>query len=106
MDEMRPQLSAPGVKMPVLMIQVKDDAWTKNPEDGQKPFYLLASKDKELFWTSQGLTDTFERWSFEHGRTYEHSAPIAEHQKEVCFHQGPPWRVGYGCHVSAPRRVA
>jgi hypothetical protein len=50
LDEMTPQLSVHGVKMTVLMIQVKDDAWTKNPEDGQKTFDLLGSKDKELFW--------------------------------------------------------
>lgn len=36
--------------MPVLMIQVKDDAWTRNPEDGQKTFDLLSSKEKELYW--------------------------------------------------------
>jgi hypothetical protein len=48
--EMTPQLFASGVKMPVLMIQVLEDAWTRNPEDAQKTFDLLASKDKELFW--------------------------------------------------------
>ncbi len=48
--EMTPHLSAPGVKMPVLMIQVLKDAWTRNPEDAQKTFDLLASTDKELFW--------------------------------------------------------
>jgi hypothetical protein len=25
-------------------------AWTRNPEDAQKTFDLLASTDKELFW--------------------------------------------------------
>ena len=59
MDEMTPQLSAHGIKMPVLLIQVKDDAWTKNPEDGQKTFDLLGSKDKELFWI-EGTTRRFE----------------------------------------------
>jgi esterase/lipase len=48
--EMTPQLFASGVKMPVLMIQVLKDSWTRNPEDAQKTFDLLASKDKELFW--------------------------------------------------------
>ena len=48
--EMTPQLFAAGVKMPVLMIQVLEDSWTRNPEDAQKTFDLLASKDKELFW--------------------------------------------------------
>lgn len=38
------------MKMPVLMIQVLRDSWTRNPEDAQKTFDLLGSKDKELFW--------------------------------------------------------
>jgi len=59
MDEMTPHLSAHGVKMPVLMVQVKDDAWTKNPEDAQKTFDLLGSKDKELLWI-EGTTRRFE----------------------------------------------
>ncbi len=29
--EMTPDLSAPGVNMPVLMIQVLRDSWTRNP---------------------------------------------------------------------------
>jgi uncharacterized protein len=47
---MTPHLSAPGVKMPVLMIQVLEDEWTRNPEDAQKNFDLLGSKETELFW--------------------------------------------------------
>lgn len=56
--EMTPQLSAPGVTMPVLMIQVLADEWTRNPEDAQKTFDLLGSKDKELFWI-EGTTKRF-----------------------------------------------
>ena len=37
-------------KMPVLMFQVLEDAWTRNPEDAQKTFDLISSKDKELIW--------------------------------------------------------
>jgi esterase/lipase len=48
--EMTPHLWAAGVKMPVLMLQVLEDEWTRNPEDAQKTFDLLGSKDKELFW--------------------------------------------------------
>ena len=59
MDEMTPQLFAHAVKMPVLMVQVKDDAWTKNPEDAQKTFDLLGSDDKELFWI-EGTTRRFK----------------------------------------------
>jgi hypothetical protein len=36
--------------MPVLIVQVLDDVWTRNPEDAQKTFDLLGSEDKELFW--------------------------------------------------------
>jgi hypothetical protein len=41
---------AANVTMPVLMWQVLEDAWSKNPEDGQMTFDLLGSKDKELIW--------------------------------------------------------
>ena len=34
----------------VLMFQVLEDAWTKNPEDAQKTFDLISSAEKELFW--------------------------------------------------------
>ena len=47
---MTPHLWAASVKMPVLMVQVLEDAWTRNPEDGQKTFDLLGNKEKELFW--------------------------------------------------------
>lgn len=49
-DEMTPHLWAQSVTMPVLMVQVLEDAWTRNPEDGQKTFDLLGSNEKELFW--------------------------------------------------------
>jgi hypothetical protein len=45
-----PQLFAPAVTMPVLMLQVLEDAWTKNPEDAQKTFDLISNAWKELFW--------------------------------------------------------
>ncbi|MEZ6196782.1 MAG: alpha/beta hydrolase [Planctomycetota bacterium] len=56
--EMTPQLFAADVKMPVLMVQVHDDEWTRNPEDGQKTFDLLGSAEKELFW----IRDTKKRF--------------------------------------------
>ena len=31
-----PQLFASAITMPNLTIQVRDDAWTKNPEDGPR----------------------------------------------------------------------
>ncbi len=48
--EMTPHLWAKSVKMPVLMVQVLEDAWTRNPEDAQTTFDLLGSNEKELFW--------------------------------------------------------
>jgi esterase/lipase len=40
----------PDTTMPLLMIQVRNDSWTKNPEDAQKTFDLLGSKEKEMIW--------------------------------------------------------
>ncbi len=48
--EMTPHLWAPSVTMPVLMVQVLEDAWTRNPEDAQATFDLLGSAEKELLW--------------------------------------------------------
>lgn len=48
--EMTPHHWAASVKMPVLMVQVLEDAWTRNPEDAQRTFDLLGSEEKELFW--------------------------------------------------------
>jgi hypothetical protein len=48
--DMTPQLFAPAVTMPNLTIQVRDDAWTKNPEDAQKTFDMLGSREKEMIW--------------------------------------------------------
>lgn len=57
--EMTPHLTAPVVKMPTMIVQVKDDAWTRNPEDGQKTFDLLGAKEKEIFWI-EGTTRRFK----------------------------------------------
>jgi len=48
--EMTPHLWAEAVTMPVLMVQVLEDEWTRNPEDAQKTFDLIGSEEKELFW--------------------------------------------------------
>ena len=45
-----PQLFAFAITMPNLTIQVRNDAWTKNPEDAQKTFDMLGTKDKEMIW--------------------------------------------------------
>lgn len=57
--EMTPQRSATGVTLPVLMVRVLRDSWTRNPEDAQKTFDLLGSREKELFWI-EGTTRRFE----------------------------------------------
>jgi hypothetical protein len=56
---MTPHLWAASVKMPVLMVQVLRDEWTRNPEDAQKTFDLLGSNEKELFWI-EGTTKRFK----------------------------------------------
>jgi len=61
---------APAVKMPVLMWQVLDDAWTKNPGDAQKTFDLLGSTEKELHWI-EGTTRRFKDGYNYFGRTPE-----------------------------------
>lgn len=48
--DMTPQLFASKITMPNLTIQVLHDSWTKNPEDAQKTFDMLATKDKEMIW--------------------------------------------------------
>ena len=45
-----PQLFASAITMPNLTIQVRNDAWTKNPEDAQKTVDMLGTKDKEMIW--------------------------------------------------------
>jgi pimeloyl-ACP methyl ester carboxylesterase len=45
--EMTPHLWAPSVKMPVYMVQVLRDSWTRNPEDAQKTFDLLGGRQGE-----------------------------------------------------------
>ena len=57
--EMTPHLFAAGVRMPVFMVQVLNDSWTRNPEDAQTTFDLLGSVDKELFWI-EGTTQRFQ----------------------------------------------
>lgn len=47
------QLFASKITMPNLTIQVRDDAWTKNPEDAQKTFDMLATKEKEMIWVEK-----------------------------------------------------
>ncbi|MEM6454125.1 MAG: alpha/beta hydrolase [Acidobacteriota bacterium] len=55
---MTPHPFAPSVTMPILMLQVLNDSWTKNPEDAQKTFDLLGSAEKELIW----IRDTEKRF--------------------------------------------
>ena len=61
--DMDPRKFAPAVKMPVLMSQVKDDAWTDNPRDGAEIFDLLGSKEKELYWI-EGTSRRFDGYNY------------------------------------------
>jgi hypothetical protein len=59
--EMTPHRYAASVTMPVMIVQVLKDSWTSNPEDAQKTFDLLGTKDKELFWI-ENTTQTLQGW--------------------------------------------
>jgi len=56
--------------MSVLMVQVSKDSWSGNPEDAQKTFDLLASKDEESFWID-GATRRFKDGYNHFGRHLE-----------------------------------
>ncbi len=75
--EMDPKPFAPSVKMPVLQFQVKDDAWTDNPRDGQEIFDLIGSNDKELFWI-EGTTRRFDGYNY-FGRNPEKMIAFFDH---------------------------
>lgn len=57
-DEMDPKLYTKNIKMPLLMWQVKDDAWIENPGDAQATFDTIPAEEKELFWI-EGTTHRF-----------------------------------------------
>ena len=65
--EMTPHKAAPRVQMPVLMVQVFKDAWTRNPEDAQQTCDLLGSQEKELVWI-EGTTKRFKDGDNDFGR--------------------------------------
>ncbi len=60
--EMTPHLFAADIKMPTMLVQVRDDAWT-NPEDGQRTFDLLGSNEKEIFWI-EGTSRRFDGYNY------------------------------------------
>lgn len=68
--DMSGALWAPAVTTPVLMWQVLEDAWTKNPDDAQRTFDAISSKDKELYWI-EGTTRRFKDGYNWFGRTPE-----------------------------------
>lgn len=87
--DMTPQLFAADVKMPVLMWQVLDDAWTKNPEDAQKTFDLLGSEEKELVWI-EGTTHRFRDGYNWFGRHPEKVMRFLEkHMQHDAYHRPP-----------------
>lgn len=68
--EMDPKLYTKNIKMPLLMWQVKEDAWTKNPEDAQATFDTIPSAEKELHWI-EGTPHRFKDGYNYFGRTPE-----------------------------------
>lgn len=60
--EMTPHLFAQDVRVPTLLVQVRDDAWT-TPEDGEKTFELLGSNEKEIFWI-EGTSRRFDGYNY------------------------------------------
>ena len=80
--DMTPHLWAHAVKMPLLMLQVRDDEWTRNPEDAQKTFDLLGSEEKELLWI-ENTTKRFKDGYNYFGRYPEKILPfIDKYMKE------------------------
>lgn len=75
--EMTPHRYAPSVKMPVLIVQVLRDSWTRNPEDAQATFDLLGSKEKELLWI-EGTTRRFKDGYNYFGRYPEKILPFID----------------------------
>jgi alpha-beta hydrolase superfamily lysophospholipase len=60
--EMNPYPFAPNISIPTLISQVKDDTWTK-PEDVQKTFDLIPTKDKKLVWI-EGANRRFDGYNY------------------------------------------
>jgi pimeloyl-ACP methyl ester carboxylesterase len=77
--EMTPHRYAPSVTMPVMIVQVLKDSWTRNPEDAQQTFDLLGTKagDKELLWI-EGTTRRFKDGYNYFGRYPEKILPFID----------------------------
>lgn len=61
-SEMTPHLFAADVNVPTFIVQVHEDLWT-TPEDGEKTFELLGSKEKEFFWI-EGTKRRFDGYNY------------------------------------------
>ncbi|MES0810135.1 alpha/beta hydrolase [Roseibium sp. SCPC15] len=57
-----PHHFAADVKVPMFIIQVRDDLWSR-PEDVQTTFNLLTIEDKKLFWID-GTTTRFDGYNY------------------------------------------
>lgn len=62
MSEMTPHKYAANVKVPMYIIQVRDDIWTR-PEDVQTTFDLLTIEDKKLYWV-EDTTVRFDGYNY------------------------------------------
>lgn len=61
-SDMSPHNYAMNVKVPTLIIQVKDDVWTI-PDDVQKTYDLITGSDKKLFWI-EGTDKRFDGYNY------------------------------------------
>jgi len=67
--------------MEPIMSRMSEESWTRNPEDAQKTFDLLGSKEKELLWI-ENTTRPFKDGYNYFGRYPEKIIPfIDKHMK-------------------------
>lgn len=79
--EMTPQRYAPSVTMPVLMVQLYEDTFTRNPQDAQTTFDLLGSAEKDLHWI-RGTNRRFKDGYNYFGRYPERILPFIDKHME------------------------
>lgn len=80
-SEMTPHLFASAVRIPTMITQVRDDAWTTQA-DGQRTFDLLGSREKELFWI-EGTSRRFDGYNY-YGKTPQRMlAWFDKHMKQI-----------------------
>jgi hypothetical protein len=59
---MSPHPYVTNVKVPIFIIQVRNDIWSR-PEDVQTTFDLIPGEEKKLFWI-EGTTQRFDGYNY------------------------------------------